>query len=96
MMFHVEPEAQEGLILAAIIVMILIYRKFTRSGIPRMRVIFLCIICNIVWICSFIFSLMDGDQYHSMLWDTMNLLSMAATLFVLFIALSEILQSPGY
>lgn len=95
-MFQIGIEAQEGLIIAAAIILLLIWRKFSRSGIPRFRVIILCVTCIIVWIASFLSSLHDTDPNHSMLWETLTLLSMAATLFVLFIALSEILQSPGY
>jgi uncharacterized membrane protein YkvI len=95
-MFQVGIEAQEGLLIAAAVVMILIYRKFTRSRIPRVRVIILCFLCIILWFVSFVLSLHDLEPSHSLLWETLNLLSMAATLFVLFIAIFEIMQSPGY
>lgn len=95
-MFQGGIEAQVGLVITAVLMMMLIYRKFERSGIPRFRVIILCILCILIWICSFGFSLIDSEPHHSALWETMNMLSMAATLFVLFIAVYEIMQSPGY
>ena len=94
-MYPVGSESEWGLLIVVIILMNLISRKFLRSGVPRFRVIFLCLICIIFWICCLSLSFIDSNPVHSMLWMTLNVLSMAATLFVIFIAFFEILQNHG-
>ncbi|MFH0968850.1 MAG: hypothetical protein V1862_14320 [Methanobacteriota archaeon] len=94
-MFFFGVETQTGLLIVSIIVMILMYHKFSLSGIPRFRVIFLCTFCLLAWISSFCLSLIDKSPAHALLWGMISFLGMAATLFVLFIAFYEILASPG-
>ncbi|PKL60873.1 MAG: hypothetical protein CVV33_00430 [Methanomicrobiales archaeon HGW-Methanomicrobiales-4] len=94
-MSFIGPETQAGLLIITFIMMILVYLKFSMSGIPRLRVIFLCIFCLVTWILSFGSSLIDKSPAHSLLWELLSFLGMAATIFILFIAFYEILASPG-
>jgi len=94
-MFFIGLETQATLFIVSIMVMLLVFLKFSVSAIPRLRVIFLCIFCLIAWITSFCLSLINRDPAHALLYDMMSFLGMAATIFVLFIAIYEIMSSPG-
>ena len=74
-MFQLAVEGEAGLLIVAVGMTILVYQKFIRSGIPRIRVILLCILCSVMWIMSFILSFLDTDPAHSLLWETMSLLA---------------------
>jgi len=89
-------ETQGTLFIVAIIVMIFIFLKYSLAGIPRLRVLFLGVFCMITWIICFTLALINRDPAHALLYDMMSFLGMAATLFMLFVAIFEILSSPGY
>jgi hypothetical protein len=94
-MVFVGYEAQGGLLIISILVTIIVYLKFSISGIPRFRVMFLLFFCHIVWILSYCLSLFDESSVHALLWGMMSFLGMAASIFMLFISFYEILTSPG-
>jgi hypothetical protein len=88
-------EAQAGLLFICGILMTFLSVKYIYSEIPRLRVILLCGFCLIFWFISMCFSVLYSSHAHILLWNTLNVLTMAATLFMLFIAIYEVLTNQG-
>jgi hypothetical protein len=87
---------QAGMILISAFLIMIIFAKFIRSDIPNLKILFLLAICLFLWIISYIGTFWQAGHAHNMLWDTLCVISMAATIFVIFIALFKIYMRPGY
>ncbi len=94
-MFFIGTDIQGVLIVACLLILIPLTARFINSGIPRLRVIVLSGISLLIWFCCFILTLTGDSQNISMLWEILSFMGMAATLFILFIGVYEILSSPG-
>ncbi len=94
-MLEIGTDIQGALLVVCFIVLVQISVKCYSSGIPRLRVIFLSLLCYLLWFCSFLLTLSGDGQNLGLLWEILSLLGMASTLYVLFIGVYEILASPG-
>ena len=94
-MLPIVQDFQVGLLIIGIIGLGLVYFKYSSSRIPRLRIIFLSIICLLIWLSGFSLSLVENSPSQTLLWEMLSFLGMAATVFLLFIAFYEILSSPG-
>ncbi|PWR71595.1 hypothetical protein [Methanospirillum lacunae] len=94
-MLNIGSDVQGGLLVVSFLIIIQITFNFFRSGIPRLRVIFLTILCYLIWFCSFLLTLTGDGLSEGILWEILSFLGMASTLFVLFIGIYEILANPG-
>lgn len=94
-MLDIGSDVQGGLLVVSFFILLQISFKFFRSGIPRLRVIFLSLLCYLLWFCSFLLTLTGDGHSQGMLWEIISFLGMASTLFVLFIGIYEILANPG-
>ncbi|WP_319580090.1 hypothetical protein [uncultured Methanospirillum sp.] len=95
MMLDIGTDVQGALLVVSFIILVQISLKCFVSGIPRLRVILLSLICYLLWFCSFLMTLLGDGHSMSMLWEILSLLGMSSTLFMLFIGIYEILASPG-
>lgn len=94
-MLFIGTEVQIGPLIASVIMLLPITRKFFRSGIPRMRVIFLSFLFLFIWICSYSLTFLERGSVYAMLWEVISFIGMVGTLFILFIGIYEILANPG-
>jgi len=93
-MFFIGTDIQAGVLFVSIFLIMLIGGKWFRSGVPRLRVVFLSGFCLFVWICSFSLTLLDKTAAQSLLWEMMSFLGMVSTVFMFFIAAYEIIATP--
>ena len=94
-MLDIGTGVQGALLVVSFIILIQISLKCYMSGIPRLRVIFLSLVCFFLWFCSYLLTLLGDGQNMSMLWEILSFLGMTSTLFIMFIGIYEILASPG-
>jgi len=95
-MYFIGQDIQAGMIFVSTILTILLSGKCFRSGIPRLRVMVLCIFFLLFWFVALILSFIETGPSHSLLWDALTFFGLCGFLFILFIALYEILYSPGF
>ena len=93
-MFHIGSDIQAGLIFVSFSLILLIGVKCIRSGVPRLRVVFLSVFCLLFWMIGFSMTLLDKTAAQSLLWEMVSFLGMASTVFVFFIAAYEIISTP--
>lgn len=93
-MFHIGSDIQAGLIFVSFSLILLIGVKCMRSGVPRLRVVFLSASCLLFWMIGFSLTLLDKTAAQSLLWEMVSFLGMASTIFVFFIAAYEIISTP--
>lgn len=94
-MFFIGTDVQGGPLIASIIMLIPVTRRFLISGVPRIRVILLSYTFILIWICSFFLILLGDGIAYTVLWEVTGFLGMVGTVFILFIAIYEILSAPG-
>lgn len=95
-MYFIGQDIQAGMILVSIVLTLLLVMKSIYSGVPRLRVVTLCILFLFFWSGTLAISLVERGPSHSLLWDTFGFLSLAGFLYMLFVSLFELYSSPGY
>lgn len=94
-MYYIGQVIQAGMIIVSGMLTLILCMKFLISGIPRLRVILLCTFFLLSWSGAFIISLAERGPAHSLLWDVFGFFGLAGFLYLFFVALFELLSSPG-